>query len=151
MKVELPGILERCFQSPLEAFHHSHLLGVVAVKFETEIAQTESLHSGLHHVEGSEFLGHEEHRFALVKCGGNEIGDRLGLSGSGRTLDDEVFPLDGVDQGRVLGAVRHVHQRKLFIDVLYLVDGVLVLVNTLPDGSAILTFLSLRALNHRVH
>ena len=98
MEIELTCVLECCLQSFSEAFNHSCLFCVVIVEFHAEVAQAKALHPVLHYFQGCEFLGYEKNCLAFVDGGCDQVGDRLGLSGAGRALDDEIFSLDSIDQ-----------------------------------------------------
>ena len=108
-----------------QALDDAHFLGRVAVQFQAEGPQPQPRHPLGHHIQRRHLLGDKEHRLPPVQRGGYQVGDGLGLSRPGRSLDHEVLAIQGIYQGGVLGAVRHIHEGVILMDICQLVDGVL--------------------------
>lgn len=62
-----------------------------AVQLQNERIQAGLPQLAFHDFQSRHLFGDEEHLFALGQAGGDQIGDGLGLAGSGRAFDHEVF------------------------------------------------------------
>ena len=60
------------------------------MEFKTCIANPRHVEAALYHIECSHFFGDEQYGFAVGDSAGNDIGDGLGLAGSGRALNDKI-------------------------------------------------------------
>ena len=90
----------------LEFVQHHPLVGLVAVQLETGVAKVDGVEAPLYDFERGHLLRDEEDLLVARERLGQQVGDRLRLPGSGRSLDDQVAAVHGVDHGEGLGAVR---------------------------------------------
>ena len=98
------------------------LVGLRAVQLQHEVAKARAGESRFHHLEGREFLGHEQHLLAFADGCCDEIGDGLRFAGAGRAFDHAAMAVENIDERAVLGTVGVVHQRQVAAWVV--VDGV---------------------------
>lgn len=75
------------------------------LQVEAEVAEPLADEAALDDFEGRQFLGDEEHLFALEHGGGDDVGDALALASTGRAVKDDVGslpdPFDGERLRRV--------------------------------------------------
>ena len=74
----------------LNRFQNTFLLRLIAVKLETEVTKTGESQTFFYDLERGHFLGQKQHRFAIRNGCCNQIGNRLGLAGTGRTFNDHI-------------------------------------------------------------
>jgi len=92
-------------QGLLELAHDVGLVGLVGVQFQAERGQPDGPQAPEDDLQGRALLRDEEDRAPVGQRVGDQVGDRLGLAGSGRALQDEAVPLLGREHGGQLGRV----------------------------------------------
>ena len=107
----------------LNRFQNMFLMCLIAVELETEVAKTGKSQPFLYDLERGHFLGQKQHRFAIRNGCCNQIGNRLGFAGTGRTFNDHIATCQGVDKCTMLGAVCVINQRNIGMRLfVYIVD-----------------------------
>jgi hypothetical protein len=71
------AILAACFETSLEVGEYPVFLGVVAMQFQTEVAESGQIHASLDHLQGGQLLGYEQDAFVLGQRGSEDVGDGL--------------------------------------------------------------------------
>ena len=120
MPVEISGIFEGTPHTvPLrQIVEKRSFFRLVAVNFQAKYPEAHIVQSTADDLEGSKFLGNEEHGFAFGKDRRNEVSDGLRLPGTRRSFDDKILPAERVDQCAMLRAVRIPDQMwDVFLDV----------------------------------
>ena len=84
---------------------HVFLVGFVGVQLQTKILQPDAFEALMHHLQGSGFLGHKEHSFAVPQTMGNHVGNGLALARAGGAYEHKVFTTSRGQHGRQLGGV----------------------------------------------
>ena len=75
------------------------------MEIENEITDTHGVKPASNDIQSSALLGDEHHRLALVDGMHDEIGDRLGLAGAGRTLNHHRAARGGGGNDLGLGGI----------------------------------------------
>ena len=89
----------------LELLQDLRLLGLVRVELQAVVAYAYLVHPLLDDLQSRPLLRHEQDGLALVHGVGYDVGDGLGLSGSGRSVHDERLALSGRPHRFDLGPV----------------------------------------------
>ena len=121
---ESPRLAERPLEPAGKVLMQLSFVRSVGVKLEDEVAQPAAVQAAPNDLQGGTLLRHEQDALSCGQRGGDEIGDRLGLPGPRRTVNDEALVLDQrVDEGGVLGAIR-IHDQVDLLRPRVLVDVV---------------------------
>src|SRR5665811_752668 len=103
--IELSRLPER---SPgLDAHRHiveqRVFLRLMTVQLKAKHPESRLVQAFADNLKGGEFLRYKQDRFPLRQSCRYQVGDRLGLTGTGRSFDHEVLASQSMDQGAVLG------------------------------------------------
>ena len=103
-----PGVLvdlAPCLPRFLELCQHVELSGFTGVQFQAKLPQTDFAQAPIHHVEGCDLFGDEEHAPALGQALRDQVRDGLALAGARWPDQHEVFATHGRHYGAKLRRV----------------------------------------------
>ena len=75
-----------CRKGAFQRLQDFAFIGLVAVQFQAEVAESHPVQPTFHHLKGGHFFTDEQDIFASSEQFGDDIGNRLGLAGARRSF-----------------------------------------------------------------